>query len=189
MEVFNFIYNYYTPYGILPNGLSSDDLYSIMRNSINEYESSHYISDFKNYLENHESLKYDTKLISPVFFSSAKFNNGTCNFFVVDDFNNKSIDISYETLNTLREWNLWDNFFIILINFDSTISSDKLDELKKFKSENRINKNKIIYISDIKPKSNIQWRFVHAYKSDLSNDVILKKIYNKVVDINETKFI
>lgn len=185
-NTFNFLYNYHTPYGILPNGLSSDELYSIIKTSLNKYEAHHYISDFKNYLETHTSLIYDTKIISPVFFRSDKYKKGLYNFFVIEDFNNKFIDTSDNTITTLKQWN---DFYIILINFNSDISSSKLEELKQFKSKYRINKNKIIYISDIKPDSNIQWRFLKSSKSDLTKDIILKKINKKITEINEIKFI
>lgn len=185
-KVLNFLYNYQTPYGILPNGLSADNVYSIMKASISNYEAHRYVSDFKNYLETHKSLSYDSKIISPVFFRSDKYKKGLYNFFVIEDFNNLLIDISDNTITTLKQWN---DFYIILINFGEDISLSKVEELKEFKSKYRINKNKIIYISDVKPESNIQWSYVNASKSDLTKDIILKKIDKKIQDINETKFI
>ena len=186
-KVLNFLYNYQTPYGILPNGLHYDDVYQIMKESVNEYIPKYYVSDFKNYLESHDSLVYDVNLMSPVYFRSDRYEKGTYNFFVIEDFNNKFIDISDNTLATLKQWN---DFYIILINFETPeVGLEKLEELKKFKSKHYLNKNKIIYVSDIKPKSNIQWRYINASKLDLTKDTILKKIDKKIQDINENKFI
>ena len=186
MKVFNFIYNNYTPYGILPNGIQYRPLRRIMVTALDEYIEDEYKSPVKNYLEEHSSPSYTVNLINPVFFRSDQYVKGNYTFFVIEDFNNSNIDISFLTLKTLNQWN---DFFIVLVNYNEEPLEEKVNELKKFKSENLINKNKIIYMSDIKPTSNIQWRYLNSNKDDLVKDVFIKKLYKKVNDINETKFI
>jgi len=186
MKIFNFIYNHFTPYGVLQNGIPYERLHTIMKNSLIKYEEYYYNLPLIKYLQNHSSLTYSVNVVSAVYFRSDKYAKGTYNFFVLDDFNNQELDISDHTLYTMQQW---DDYYIVLMNYDNDVDKTKVDALKKFKSKHLVNKNRILYVSNIKPKSNIQWKYIQSNKTDLAKDILLKKLDKKIIEIKENKFL
>lgn len=185
----NFIYEYKTPFGILKNNLPLDKLSSIFKESLSVYNSEYYESELFNYIKDRKiNHKLEFTEINFIHYHQIYVKTGIdcLNFYLIEEFdNNIIINPTYlEALNSNS------NYFILL--YKPKISDINLFEnnIKKFRLENKITRDKIIWISDFQVKKSNEWKYVNFPFSKIEqNDLVLKFLQDNFNRFNFTKII
>lgn len=185
----NLIYEYSTPYGILKNGIHYSKLNSIYKNSLTHFEKEWYESKLYSYFKTLNN--FDNYNVSFIHYNDIRkynsYNNGiNLNFYCIENFSNSEIYVNDLVVNLLKEF---DNYYFIFENFNNIPTDKNIEELILFKKEHLINKNRFVYLSNINPETNIQWKFVEYSVDNLYKEIFIKKIIKTIDNIKNTKFI
>lgn len=181
----NFIYEYRTPFGILKNNLSLDKLSNIFKESLSEYNSTYYESDLFSYLKNRkENHALQFTEINFIHYHEIYVRTGIdcLNFYLIeeldDDFTINMNPNYFEALNSNS------NYFILL--YKPKINNIELFQkyIKKFKSTNKVTKDKIIWLDSKQPENLKECKYINfPFHNIEQNDKVLSFLqdtFNKI---------
>lgn len=183
----NLIYTHHTPHGFIQNGYKSEVLKEIFIKSLlendNNIHKSPFISYWKFLVDNNK--KYKIKRVNKSEIYKTPSLNNFVNIYPIEDLKNKKFSIGSEVF---KEMNNVKNFLFLIIDYDDSISDEFIDEIIKFKKQNKINRNKFIYISS-NYKTNITQCSQLVSDFDFLKEDLFKKIITKYKKINKVQII
>lgn len=188
MTIINLLYNHWTPYGALKNGLDTSNLNEVFKESLHTFNEVHYTGELKEYFLSKKTrfdlnvniIKHDD--IQQTKYTQHKF----VNLFIIEDVE-KSL---YTSDELIEEFKSSDFYYFVIFNKDGNqMTQEFIDSVVKFKKDFLINKTRILYMSPIKPDNNIYWTYFNFKLEDLNSDNLLDNFLQDILKIEKKRFI
>jgi len=180
----NIIFEYLTPYGILVNNLDVKKLSHIFKKSLKEKENKYYSNKFHDFfLSKTKNSGVKNTIVQFVHFHDVHMMDGgdSTNLYLIENFGTNKLNVSRKYVEAMQTTPIW--YFLIIDNGNSIINDETIEDFKKFRIQNKISKERVLFISKNKPYRNTEWTYLNfdIFNSNTISYIgkELNTIYNK----------